>query len=182
MIKPCVYFANHASHLDYVMIWSSLPRERRRAVRPVAGRDYWSRTPVRRFVSGRVFHAVMIDRGAGTLAATRASLSAMAHALDDGDSLVVFPEGTRSTDGAVHRFKSGLYHLSRTRPGIDLVPVFVENTHRILPKGHVLPVPRRSRVVFGTPLRALDGEDRQAFLERARAALVALGVDHGRRH
>lgn len=182
MIKPCVFFANHASHLDYVMIWSSLPRERRRAVRPVAGRDYWNRTPVRRFVSGRVFHALMIDRGAATVAAARASMSAMTHALDDGDSLVVFPEGTRSSDGVVHPFKSGLFHLSRTRPGIDLVPVFVKNTHRILPKGRRLPVPRRGGVVFGAPLRAGADEDQRAFLERARAALVALGADDGCRH
>ena len=182
MNKPCVYFANHASHLDYVIIWSSLPRERRRAVRPVAGRDYWNRTPVRRFVSGRVFRAVMIDRRAATVAAARASMSALTHALDDGDSLVLFPEGTRSTDGLVHPFKSGLYHLSRTRPAVDLVPVFVENTHRILPKGRRLPVPRRSRVVFGAPPRARPDEDKRMFLERARAALVELGAEDGRLH
>jgi len=182
MIKPCVYFANHASHLDYVIIWTALPRERRHAVRPVAGRDYWNRTPVRRFVSSRMFHAVMIDRGGSSVAAARASISAMTHALDDGDSLVVFPEGTRSTDGTIHPFKSGLYHLARIRPGVDLVPVFVENTHRILPKGQLLPMPGRSHAVFGPPLRAQDGEDKQAFLARARAALVALGGDDGRRH
>jgi 1-acyl-sn-glycerol-3-phosphate acyltransferase len=177
MTRPCVYFANHASHLDYVMIWTALPRERRRAVRPVAGRDYWARTPVRRFVSSRMFHALMVDRS-GTTSSARASIAAMLHALDDGDSLVVFPEGTRSTDGTVHPFRSGLYHLARTRPGVDFVPVFVENTHRILPKGRLLPVPHRTRVVFGTPVHARADEDKRAFLDRARAALIALGADH----
>jgi 1-acyl-sn-glycerol-3-phosphate acyltransferase len=182
MLKPCVYFANHASHLDYVLIWKALPRERRRALRPVAGRDYWERTPARRFVSSRVFHALLIDRRGASVACARAALTDMTHALDDGDSLVVFPEGTRSTDGAVHGFKSGLYHLARIRPGVDLVPVFVENTHRILPKGRLLPAPRRGRVVFGAPLRTRPGEDKPAFLARARAALVALGEHDDRRH
>lgn len=182
MLKPCVYFANHASHLDYVLIWKALPRERRRALRPVAGRDYWERTPARRFFSGRVFHALLIDRRGGSVAGTRSAMAAMTHALDDGDSLVVFPEGTRSPDGGIQPFKGGLYHLARTRPGVDLVPVFVENTHRILPRGRVLPAPGRARVVFGSPLHAGPDEDKEAFLTRARAAIVALGGSHGRRH
>jgi 1-acyl-sn-glycerol-3-phosphate acyltransferase len=181
---PCVYFANHASHLDVVILWSALPPRIRRRVRPVAGRDYWSRNRVRRFVSGRVFHAVLIDRGvaAGRPAAARATIAAMTEALDLGGSLIIFPEGTRSLNGTVGPFKSGLYHLSRLRPGIDLIPVLLENTHRILPKGHVVPVPARTRVVFGTPLRAADGEDKQTFLARARGALLMLGGCDGRRH
>jgi len=180
----CVYYANHASHLDFVLIWSALPPDARRRVRPVAGRDYWGRSPVRRFVSGHVFHALLVDRGAaaGHASAARATIAAMTGALDRGDSLIVFPEGTRSIDGTIGPFKGGLYHLSRLRPDIDLVPVFLENTHRILPKGHLLPHPMQSRVVFGAPLSAEPGEHKDAFLTRARSALVALGGSDGRSH
>jgi 1-acyl-sn-glycerol-3-phosphate acyltransferase len=181
-MQPCVYFANHASHLDFVLIWTALPRGRRRTVRPVAGRDYWERTPVRRFLSEHMFHAVLIDRGGAGAAGARAAMTAMADALAHGDSLVVFPEGTRSIDGTIGPFKSGLYHLSRLRPDVDLVPVLLENSHRILPKGHFLPVPAQNRVCFGTPLRAVAGEDKQAFLARAREALLTLGGHDGRTH
>jgi 1-acyl-sn-glycerol-3-phosphate acyltransferase len=180
---PCVYFANHASHLDFVMIWSALPANIRRRTRPVARRDYWTRTPVRRFMSGHVFHALLIDRGgsAGPPAA-RATLSAMGDAIDEGDSLIVFPEGTRSLDGTIGPFKSGIYHLSRLRPAIDLVPVLLENTNRILAKGQLLPTPGHCRITFGAPLHAGTGEDKAQFLARARGALVSLGGCDGRRH
>lgn len=180
---PRVFFANHASHLDVVLIWSALPSRRRGDVRPVAGKDYWDGGPVRRFVADRVFHAVLIERGGNVraLPAARASIDAMAAELDR-HSLIVFPEGTRSRDGAVGEFKGGLYHLARRRPDVDLVPVFVGNTGRILPKGEVLPVPMLSRVVFGVPLRASESEDKRHFLCRARDALVRLGGSDARPH
>jgi 1-acyl-sn-glycerol-3-phosphate acyltransferase len=181
--RPRVYFANHASHLDFVMIWSSLPRRARGCVRPVAGMDYWTSSPIRRLVSEHVFHAVLIDRGRmpGHRGA-RTAIGAMAAALDKGQSLIVFPEGTRSRAGSIGTFKSGLYHLSRLRPDVELVPVLLENTHRVLPKGEVLPVPMLTRVVFGAPLRAEAAEGKAAFLTRARGALLDLGGCHGRTH
>jgi 1-acyl-sn-glycerol-3-phosphate acyltransferase len=173
-----VYFANHASHLDFVLIWSALPRQARRTVRPVAGRDYWNRTPARRFVAGHVFHAVLIDRG-GDASAARASLARMANEVAEHHSLIVFPEGTRSLDGEIGTFKSGLFHLARLRPEAELVPVYVDNMHRVLPKGEYLPVPMLSRVVFGPPLGGLADEDKPAFLARARGALLQLRNGHG---
>jgi 1-acyl-sn-glycerol-3-phosphate acyltransferase len=173
--QPRVFYANHASHLDFVMIWSALPRRCRDDVRPVARMDYWNAGPARRFMAGHVFHAVLIEPSSG-------AVRTMAEELDRHHSLILFPEGTRSSDGAIGEFKAGLYHLSRLRPDVDLVPVFVENTGRILPKGEALPVPMASRVVFGTPLRAAGTESRDAFLLRARAALVELGGTHVRPH
>src|SRR5262245_44174476 len=173
-----VYFANHASHLDFVAIWSALPRRARRSVRPVAGRDYWEKNRTRRFLADRVFHAVLIDRGGGTPAcrhaAARASLARMAGEVAQHHSLIVFPEGTRSRDGEIGLFKSGLFHLSRLCPEAELIPVYVGNLHRVLPKGEFLPVPMLSRIVFGPPLDALAGEDKTAFLARARGALLCL--------
>jgi 1-acyl-sn-glycerol-3-phosphate acyltransferase len=175
---PRVYFANHASHLDFVLIWSALPRHARRHVRPVAGRDYWDKTPARRFLADRVFHALLIDRGgaaAGCSAcAARASVARMAGEVAARQSLIVFPEGTRSRDGEIGAFKSGLFHLSRLCPEAELIPVYVDNLSRVLPKGEFLPVPMLSRVVFGSPLGGCGDEDKQAFLSRARGALLQL--------
>jgi len=90
-------------------------------------------------------------------------------------SLIVFPEGTRSVNGEVAMFKSGLYHLAQVRPDVELVPVHLENLNRILPKGESLPVPMLSRLVFGAPIGVREGETKEEFLTRARAALVQLG-------
>ena len=174
---PRVYFANHASHLDVVAIWSALPRRARRKVRPVAGRDYWGKNRTRRFLAGRVFHAVLIDRSGPSrprTAAARESLARMADEVADRHSLIVFPEGTRSRDGVIGPFKSGLFHLSRLCPAAELIPVYVDNLYRVLPKGEFLPVPLLNRVVFGPPLGVIPEEDKQTFLCRARGALLQL--------
>jgi 1-acyl-sn-glycerol-3-phosphate acyltransferase len=144
----------------------------------VAGRDYWEQGTVRRYLSSRVFRAVLIDRSHGGgdngVAAARASIQRMSDEMADRYSLIVFPEGTRSLTGEVGKFKSGLFHLSRLRPDAELIPVHLENLNRVLPKGEALPVPMLSRVVFGPRLEMVAGEDKQAFSARARDMLVQL--------
>ncbi|KAB2964488.1 MAG: 1-acyl-sn-glycerol-3-phosphate acyltransferase, partial [Thermoanaerobaculia bacterium] len=108
------------------------------------------------------------------LASARAAVAATAAALDDGSSLILFPEGTRGPGGLPQPFKAGLYHLCRERPGLELVPVWLDHLNRVLPKGEFVPVPLSATATFGAPLRLEPGEERDAFLERARAALVAL--------
>lgn len=170
-----VYFGNHTSHLDFILIWSALPAAARARTRPVAGADYWMRGRVRRYLATRVFHAVLIERGAHTApAAARHSIDAIAEAMGEETSIIVFPEGTRSLDGTLLPFRSGLYHLCQLKPGLELVPVYLDNMTRILPKGEVLPVPLLSRVTFGAPLHMEAGEEKRAFLGRMRDALVAL--------
>ena len=178
-----IYFANHSSHLDFIVIWSALPPGLRATARPVAGRDYWDRGPVRRYLAGSVFHAVLIERGKPEsrhcASAASASIRRMADEMGERHSLIVFPEGTRGTNGRLGAFKSGLYHLSRARPDVELVPVYLQNLNRILPKGEMLPVPMLSRVVFGPALITSPGDDKHAFLTRAREALMRLGGDEG---
>lgn len=171
-----VYFANHGSHLDLVVIWAALPPNLRKATRPVAGSDYWGRGAVRRYLAGRVFNAILIERaGAAASPATAArSIEQIAAGMGREHSIIVFPEGTRSSTGELLPFKSGLYHLCRVRPDLELVPVYLANLNRILPKGEVLPVPLLGRVVFGAPLRMQPEESKEAFLTRARDALLAL--------
>ena len=173
-----IYFGNHSSHLDFIVIWSALPPRGRRHARPVAGRDYWQQGRVRRYLASQVFRAVLVERrsgGAGNAVDhARAAMEQMACEMGCHDSLIVFPEGTRSASGEIGPFKSGLYHLSRARPDAELVPVHLENLNRILPKGEALPVPMMSRVTFGPLLPVWNGEPKAAFLERARSALLQL--------
>ncbi|HEX9367773.1 MAG TPA: lysophospholipid acyltransferase family protein [Vicinamibacterales bacterium] len=173
-----IYFGNHSSHLDFILIWSVLPAALRRSVRPVAGTDYWEKGPVRRYLAGRAFHAVLIERSSTGSSrcptAARASIQRMADEMGDRHSLIVFPEGTRGLNGELGKFKSGLYHLSRLRPDAELIPVYLENLNRILPKGEMLPVPMLSRVVFGPPLATPVDEDKPEFLARAQDALTHL--------
>jgi len=168
-----VYFANHASHGDFVLIWSVLPSTLRRNTRPVAAADYWGRGWLRRLIGKDVLRAVLIARERVTK--SNDPIQAMAAALDQGESLIVFPEGTRNlTAERLLPFKSGLYHLAKARPAVDLVPVWIANLNRVMPKGEFLPVPLLCKVRFGAPIRIQDGEAKAAFLERAQAALLDL--------
>lgn len=169
---PCIFFANHSSHLDFATIWAALPPAQRHRVRPVAGRDYWDRGPLRRWLAGRVFRAVLIERQKVTVATN--PLTPMVEALDAGASLIVFPEGTRSPDGLLQPFKSGLHHLARARPATPLVPIFLDNLNRILPKGDFLPVPLVATLAVGGPLAFDAAESKADFLARAQRAIVAL--------
>ena len=169
-----IFFANHSSHLDFVVLWAVLPRELRGRTRPVAARDYWEASRLRQYMATRVFRAVLVDRQSGSFAQLRAQMDQLIEVLDAGDSLILFPEGTRGSGSEIGPFKSGLDYLARQRPHIDLVPVHLHNLNRIMPKGEYLPVPQLSQITFGRPLRLQGGESKTEFLERAREAVERL--------
>ena len=171
MAEQRIYFANHQSHLDWVLIWAALPKDLRASTRPIAARDYWTATPFKHWLTREVFHAVYVSR---TRTDDQDPLEPLAQALGNGDSLVIFPEGTRSNKGLPQAFKSGLYHLAEQFPAVQLVPVWIDNVQRVMPKGEVVPVPILCTATFGAPMHLGDGEDKRAFLERAREAVVAL--------
>jgi 1-acyl-sn-glycerol-3-phosphate acyltransferase len=168
-----VYFANHGSHADFVLIWATLPSLLRRQTRPVAARDYWAMSAGKRFIAQHVFNALLIDRKpAGS---RHTPVDDMAAALETGASLIIFPEGTRNTgDEALLPFKSGLYHLSRQFPQAELVPIWIDNVRRVIPKGEWLPIPMICSVSYGPPLDRLADEAKESFLQRAQAAVLAL--------
>ena len=177
-----IYFANHTSHLDFVVLWSALPPEIRARVRPIAAKDYWEETPVRRYLAQNVFHAVLLERGTSAKVKNqeeahfvgRHLMEAMDNALGKQDSLILFPEGTRGTGEKMGPFRSGLYHLAMRRPDVELIPAYLDNLNRILPKGEFLPVPMLSLLTFGKPIQLEPNEDKDAFLERAREAVAGL--------
>jgi 1-acyl-sn-glycerol-3-phosphate acyltransferase len=165
-----IYFANHQSHLDWVLIWAALPRELRARTRPIAARDYWTATPFKKWLTTEVFNAVYVSR---TRAEDQDPLEPLIEALRNGDSLVIFPEGTRSHKGEPMPFKSGLYHLAEQFPQVQLIPAWIDNVQRVMPKGEVVPVPILCTVTFGAPVSVQLGEDKREFLVRARDAVLA---------
>lgn len=171
-----IYYANHSSHLDFILLWASLPTSVRRCVKPAAARDYWGKTAGRRFLAERVFNSILIDRvfeGMGPRAALK-SIESTVSDLGENYSLIIFPEGTRGDGVELGEFKSGVYHIAKRIPEIEVVPVYMENLNRILPKGKILPLPLLSNVTFGTPLKLEKGEKSKEFLDRMRNALLEL--------
>jgi len=171
-LKQRVYFANHTSNVDGPVLWASLPPPVRMLTRMVAAKDYWSASRLRMKLACEVFNALLIERKKPTPECN--PLDDMVNALGDRHSLIIFPEGGRQTTPEPQPFKGGLYHLARKRPDVELVPVWMENLNRILPKGEILPVPMLGSVTFGMPMRLEDGEPRPEFLTRAREAVMAL--------
>lgn len=180
-----IFFANHTSHLDFIVVWSALPAAIRARTRPVAGGDYWKKGRIRRYLSAKVFHGILIERTPSSATseekknAAHAAIERIADEMGAEHSIIVFPEGTRGTGDEIAPFKSGLYHLCKLKPNVQLVPVYLDNMNRILPKGEALPVPMLSRVVFGGPMEMRRNEPKEAFLERARSAVETLRENHG---
>lgn len=170
-----IYFANHTSNGDFILLWTVLGALRRKA-RPVAAADYWLSSPLRRFIGQDVFNAVLIGRDPKTR--ERDPVEQMIEALDEGYSLIVFPEGTRNvTDAVLLPFKAGIYHLAEARGHVPLIPAWIENLNRVLPKGEVIPVPFICTVRFGAAMRLETGESKADFLQRAESTVLALGPE-----
>ncbi|WP_112389036.1 lysophospholipid acyltransferase family protein [Rhizobium sp. BE258] len=171
--RRCVYFANHSSHGDFILVWAVLPPRMRAETRPVAGAEYWLKSRLSTFIGRDVFNSVLIQRDRENR--TQDPIAQMADAIDSGSSLIVFPEGTRNqTEEPLLPFKSGIFHLAEARPDIDFVPVWINNLNRVMPKGEIVPIPLICTVTFGSPMQLERGETKEDFLERLRAAMLAL--------
>lgn len=169
---PTVYYSNHGSHGDFIMVWISLPQEERLHTRPVAGADYWQKGPIRRFIANAVFNVLLIERNSDN---PHTAIDTMVNELNRGNNLILFPEGTRNlSDDTLQPFKSGLYHIARTQTNTQFIPVWINNMRQVLPKGAILPIPLMCEVTFGQAITMTENEDKHVFLERARNALLAL--------
>jgi 1-acyl-sn-glycerol-3-phosphate acyltransferase len=177
-IRSRVYFANHSSHFDTIAIAAALPTRLRGTTHPVAALDYWGRSRLRRFIALNILHAVLIDRKAAP--GITDPLAPLAAVLKDGESLVLFPEGTRSSGEEIAPFKSGLFHLASRFPQVEFIPVYLDNLARIMPKGSFLIVPVTCTARFGAPVTLGQGESKADFLARCRQAVIALSTSQGR--
>ncbi len=166
-----IYFANHQSHADLVMIWAALPQELRSITRAIAAKDYWTKTPFKQWITTAVFNVIYVDR---VRSSEQDPLEPLVEALTHGDSVILFPEGTRGHADEPQSFKAGLYNLAQKFPHVVLVPAWINNVQRVMPKGEVVPVPILCSVTFGAPMQLGAGEERRAFLDRARQAVIAL--------
>ncbi len=166
-----IYFANHQSHADLMLIWAALPSELRSITRPIAAKDYWTASRFKRWITTDVFNAVYVER---ERKGDEDPLQPLIEALESGDSLIIFPEGTRGFEEEPQAFKSGLFNLAQRFPHVVLVPAWIHNVQRVIPKGEVIPVPMLCSVTFGEPIKRITDESRTDFLTRARQAVVAL--------
>lgn len=167
-----IYFANHGSHLDTLLLWSALPKELRATTHAAAAADYWGRGALKRFIAQKGLNAVLIDRSGSS--APGEALAPLRRVLAAGHSLILFPEGTRSSNRLPGPFKSGLYRLAKEFPDAELIPVYLDNPARAMPKGAVLPLPIICSAHFGAALARVETEEKEAFLLRAQAAVAAL--------
>lgn len=167
---PVIFAANHHSHVDTPLLVTSIPEPWRHRLFVGAAADYFFRTPVTSALSALALGAIPIERAkVGRRSADRA-----ARLLDDGWSMLIFPEGGRSPDGWGQPFRGGAAYLS-TRCRVPVVPVHIEGTGRILRKGRKLPSPSTARVTFGAPLVPGPDDDTRrlgAAIERAVAILA----------
>jgi 1-acyl-sn-glycerol-3-phosphate acyltransferase len=167
-----IYFANHQSHIDLVLMWAAMPSELRHSTRAIAAKDYWTKSTFKRWITTEVFNVVYVERA--RTAGDEDPLAPLIDALQSGDSVIIFPEGTRGFESEPAAFKAGLYNLAQKFPNVRLIPAWINNVQRVMPKGEVIPVPILCSVTFGAPIALDEGEDRKAFLVRARESVIAL--------
>ncbi|ENX38039.1 lysophospholipid acyltransferase family protein [Acinetobacter courvalinii] len=172
-LKQRIYYANHNSHIDFILLWSSLPIHIRRKTRPIAASDYWLKDGFRRFLIQDTFSGVTIQRNRSD---QQDPLQPVKDVLTEGYSIIFFPEGTRNLNDDIEllEFKSGLYHLSQQFPNVEVVPVWISNLKRVMPKGAFIPLPLLSTVIFGKPLVLNQFSDKEQFLKHAQQQLLKL--------
>lgn len=171
--KQKIYFANHSSHVDTIAIVAALPSKYRKITKPVAAADYWGKTPLLKYISTKGLNCVLINRHSKSGIDV---LQPIYETLNNGYSIIIFPEGTRGDSALPSDFKSGLYHLAQKYPHIDLVPVYLDNVYRCMPKGKIIPLPLICSVRFGAPLERIDSEDKKDFLSRAQNSVIGLSL------
>ena len=147
---PFIIIANHASHLDAMVVLNLFPLKDLKLIRPVAAADYFNRNKMISFLSKLFFNILPIERK--HITRDRNPLDHLREALTRGESLIVFPEGTRTTCGEIGPFHTGIAHIIKEFPKIPVIPVYMSNMGRALPKGELILVPFIGEAKVGAPL------------------------------
>ena len=166
-----IYFANHTSHIDTLAIMAALPKEARLNTKPLAAADYWGKNRFLRYIATRGLNSVLIDRQPKD---GEDPLEPVLQAMAQGCSVIIFPDGTRRFQALPGEFKSGLYRLHKAFPQARLVPIYLDNLYRSMPKGKHVPLPIICTIRIGDPLAVVENEEKGDFLNRAREAVVRL--------
>jgi 1-acyl-sn-glycerol-3-phosphate acyltransferase len=167
---PAILAANHNSHLDAMSLISLLPLRLLQRVRPVAAADYFLKNRLLAWFALDVVGIVPLNRVRADV--REDVLAPVAAALERGDILIFFPEGSRGEPEQLAEFKTGLARIAERRPDVPVVPVFTHGLGKALPKGKWLIVPFFVDIFVGAPLR-FEG-DRTAYMQRYRDAMQAL--------
>lgn len=158
---PAVIVANHNSHLDTMVLFSLFPLSKVHKLRPLAAADYFLRNKFMAWFSLNIIGIIPIARDGSQ---SRQELFAPCHAaLDQGDIIILFPEGTRGEPEQASRPKKGIFHLVKDREDTPVIPVVTHGLGRALPRGEALFVPFNCDVVIGEPLPRV--ENSEAMLE-----------------
>lgn len=152
---PFIMVANHSSHLDTLSLLSMFPLRDLPKIQPVAAEDYFNRNRFISFLTHQLFNILTIPRSGITKDNNPVKIMKMA--IMEGKSLIIFPEGTRSQTGEIGRFRPGIAHLIKEASNLEVLPVFLANMGRSLPKGEYLPIPFFCEIVIGEAL-TLQGD------------------------
>lgn len=167
---PAILVANHNSHLDAMLLVTLLPARLLPRIRPVAAADYFLRNRLMAWFALKVIGILPISRSGGEDPLARA-----AEALERGDLLIFFPEGTRGEPEQLAAFKSGLWHLLKRHPRVPVHPVFMHGLGKSLPRGEGLLVPFVCDAFAGEPLAWQ--EDKAAFMTSLKTCMDDLASE-----
>lgn len=168
-----ILIANHSSHLDTISLLSLFPLKRLRRIRPVAAADYFERNALVSLLTKTLFNILPIARK--NITPESNPLRRMREAIEAGESIIIFPEGTRGSGPEMGAFRSGVAHLIEKIPGVPVVPAYLVNMGRSLPKGEFIPVPFFCEIRIGAP-RVLQG-NRQEITRALEAAVRELAEE-----
>ena len=170
---PAVLVANHNSHLDAVTLMTLFPLRMLPKLRPVAAQDYFFRNPVLKWFALHIMGILPLDRKVKS--SRTHPLAGINEAIDEGDIVIVFPEGSRGAPEQLGDFKAGIAHIAKKNPEVPVIPIFMHGLGKALPKGEALLVPFFLDVFVGEPIDWED--DKEAFMEQLSARMTALAEE-----
>ncbi len=171
-----IIVANHNSHLDTMTLMASMPASIVHKVRPVAAADHFGKTRLKRFLTNYFVNSLLIRRKRDKDNPENDPINVMLQAIDNGDSLIIFPEGTRGEPEVKQTLKPGVAILLSKRPNTVWVPAYMAGMGTAMPKDDNLIVPVESKIIFGEVQKIAEGATVESILEAIEDAFVDLYI------